>query len=155
MPALENIKDEALAQAYINHPTSKFNKTRAYLEVNPESKYDSARTTAPVVFAKPSIKSRLLELLEEDKRTSDKGCQEKLGDLMETAKDGVQLGAVQTVLKLKGHLSDGPLSLSQNNIANVNFNKIVIQNSCENNSGEENNISDKNILTENNQEDIS
>ena len=98
------------------------------------------------------MKARLLELLEEDRRTSDKGCQEKLGDLMEKAKDGVQLGAVQTVLKLKGHLADGPLSLSQNNIANINFNKIVMQNSCENNSGEENNISSESILTENNTE---
>jgi len=54
------------------------------------------------------------------------GIQRKLAQLMETAKDGVQLGAVQTIMKVKGQLSDGANSLQQNNIAQVTFNLIAV-----------------------------
>jgi hypothetical protein len=41
------------------------NKTRAYMKVHPNAEYDSARSTAPGIFAKPSIKALIKRILDE------------------------------------------------------------------------------------------
>ena len=102
MPILDNIKDEALAQAYVNHPTARFNKTQSYLTVHPDTKYDSARTTSPGVFAKLSIRERILEIMRENGLSEV----ETLSRLRRWQNDennpAVSMDAVKTSLKLFG-----------------------------------------------------
>jgi len=126
MPALENPKEEKLAQVYVSHPEKRFNKTQSYLEVNPTTGYDSARSKAPIVFAKDSVKHRVIELIEQDESLNENGQKKCLKELIETAKDGVKLGVIQTLWKAQGILADGSNQSASNNLAQVVFNDVTV-----------------------------
>lgn len=122
MPPLNNPKHEQFAHALIQSPTI----TQAYQDTYKLENSDSARANGARLLANDSVRNRFIELLDKDPELNDEGLNRHLRDLACNAKDGVRLGVVQTVLKCKGILSDGANSMQQNNIAQVMFNKIVV-----------------------------
>ena len=61
MPPLKNKRHEKFLQTL---PKVNFNATKAYKKVYHQSSSDSARSSAPVILASPSIQNRLAEILQ-------------------------------------------------------------------------------------------
>lgn len=124
---LDNPKEELLAQTFVKDPETRFNQTKTYLKVIPTVTPGSAEVLGAREFGKVSIKNRVLELIAQDESLNENGQKECLKDLILNGRDGVRLGVVQTLWKAQGILADGN-SLQQNNIANVNFNLVTVNN---------------------------
>lgn len=125
---LDNPKEELLAQTFVKDPEVRFNQTQTYLKVVPTVTPGSAEVLGAREFGKVSIKNRVLELIAQDETLNENGQKECLRDLILNGKDGVRLGVIQTLWKAQGILSDGANSLQQNNIAQVMFNEITVNN---------------------------
>lgn len=63
MPELKSIKQEQFVRAYIKN---KFNGTKAYQELHPNSQNASSRANACELVAKPEIQERTKEILREN-----------------------------------------------------------------------------------------
>ena len=97
MEQLENPKHEMFAQALIKHNG---NQTRAYMEVYPKSKYDSARHSAAILLTNAYIRERIRQLLGEH-GLSVAELLKKLKDLTEATKI-VRTSDVQYVQPIYG-----------------------------------------------------
>lgn len=128
MPRLKNANHEKVARIYAEESLQsggKVVKTNVYQRVYKGSSYDSARTSAPQLFAKPAVQARIQEII--SKRNSEDDISEDLALLRRATKDHVtntgaiievrdnttRLGAVQTVLKVMGAFQ--PEAIPQDN----------------------------------------
>ena len=121
MPALKNPQHEKFAHALLKNPTI----TKAYQEVY-DSDYEVANAGSSRLLRKDSVKSRFIELVEENEQLNDNGLNLHLTDLIQHGKDGVRLGVAQTILKVKGILADGTNQAQSNNVATVVFNDVTV-----------------------------
>jgi hypothetical protein len=130
MPPLQNIQHEAFIQHLTtqvknppdnDQPIRAGNSYKAVYGVNG----DVGASNASRLLSRDDIRARFVELLEANPATSDEGLKQKLSHLLTNARsEGVQLNALQTAMKVKGHLSDG--QAQQNvNVAQVSFNKVI------------------------------
>lgn len=103
MGKLKNPKDEALAQTFVFDEKARFNKTRTYLKINPKSSYDNARSYAPEVLAKSSVKNRIQELMEQANLGIDR-FNGKLNELLDAKSEDVQFKSMRLGYELHGAL---------------------------------------------------
>lgn len=133
MAKLENIKHEQFAKALVK---KKFNRKRAYMEVYPDSKANSAEVSASRLLKnKPNIKDRVREIAEQKGLTLDylvtnladltqaqKTIFDKLGTPLEIPENNIRLSATETGLKLYGVLTnDRQAQISLTDARSVNI----------------------------------
>lgn len=103
MPPLKNIKHEKFARELAKPEIT--SNTQAYMNINPGMSYNSARATAPVVLANPSIKQRVIELLDKNGLSLEK-LTNKLSEHIDGDDKPISFRGVELGFKLHGALDE-------------------------------------------------
>ncbi len=114
---LENKKHEKFCRELIKH---NYNKTKAYLEVYPESSKEAARKNTSRLMANDGIKNRIAQLQQEQKQKdilSIEECKRLLsGIALEGERNSDRIRALEILLKSQGGFNEGNLNTNTINI---------------------------------------
>lgn len=105
MPKLDNPAHEAFVQTLVHDPETKFNQTKSYDKVYPDSNLDSSRSSAPVVLAIPRVKERLDEVMDRAGLTNEY-LTSKLYQHTGSRTESISLEATKFGMKGKGFGAD-------------------------------------------------
>lgn len=120
MPPLKNIKHERLAHAILTAPSN----TKAYLQVYQNSSEAAARSSVPEILAKPCVRNRIQELLEQ-KNCGLPRITERFSDFLNDTEDkALSWDAVKTGLKIFGAFDNEDTTKNMQNI-NISVVKIT------------------------------
>lgn len=121
MPRLKNANHEKLARLYAKEAIEtggKVVKTKIYRKVYKEANYNSARSIASTVLAKPDIQLRISEIIAQKNspedlsadlanlRQANKQVFDPEGNLVEIRDNQTRISAVQTAIKVIGGLNE-------------------------------------------------
>ena len=124
MPALENPKEEALAQTFVTDPKTRFNQTQTYLKVIPTVTPSSAEVLGAREFGKVRVKNRIQEILDEKLGLTDDYLlnfgKEKF---LHNDDPNIGLKAWRTFLEIKGVIGGE----NQVNVAQIVFNEQIVR----------------------------
>lgn len=124
MPKLKNEAHEQFAKTYALDPQKKLNAAQAYLKTYPESSYSAARNSSSELLAKPHVKNRISELLDQQ-GLSVTHLNDKLRSLTDAKSEDVQLRATRLGYELHGVLDKDQ---NMNNQQNIQVNILQINN---------------------------
>ena len=119
MPPLKNISHEKLAHAVIKEESA----TKAYLSVYPESSVAAARSSVSDVLAKPDVRNRIHELLEQNKCGISRITERYKEFLEDNSEKSLAWDAVKTGLKIYGAFDEDS---GKKNIQNVQINILNV-----------------------------
>lgn len=124
MGALKNVKHEKFAHEIINSSST---QADAYKKVYPVTDNVVASNNASRLLDNASIKSRILELMQERESTSPNGIISKLNALISSENEGIAMQAVNTGLKVYGMFDNEKSAINIDSI-NVVFAEAPKQN---------------------------